>query len=275
MNKKIIILFALFISLNQASFAGIFSITEKQEIKVGQDASKQVDKTNPILKDDEINDYISNLGEKLVGYSDRENLKYRFKIINTKDINAFALPGGYVYIYRGLIESADNESELVGVIAHEIGHIDRRHSVKQIEKAKKAQTGFLVAGIAMSIAGFGGTNTVLNGAELVTQGVFLKFSRDMEREADQTATELMYSAGWDPKGMVTFFEKLAKKGNSAITFLSTHPSPQERKENVDNLIDELVDGKKKLKKDSDEFHRIKAELAEIPLPKKKIVSPYR
>ncbi|MDJ0625682.1 MAG: M48 family metallopeptidase [Candidatus Caenarcaniphilales bacterium] len=249
----------LFSQFSLSALAGLFRMTERQEIMVGAQAATQVEKTQPILRDKTVTDYVSKLGRKLVVHSYRADIPYRFRVVNSKQVNAFALPGGFIYINRGLIEESETENELVGVIAHEIGHVAGRHGVTQVARAQKAN---LALGVSRLLLGrVRGGSTIFNGARLVTQGTFLKFSRDHERDADRRGAYMMHAAGWNAEGMVSFFDKLSKSGSSrAAAFLSTHPSPSERRDNVSDLI-ALWHGDGRI--NSQEFKNIKARLRKI------------
>ncbi len=243
------------------AFADIFRLSQSDEIKVGTQAASQVERSQPVLPDSVSQDYIIKLGRNLVARSSRSDIPYRFRIIDSREVNAFALPGGFIYINRGLIEQADNESELVGVVAHEIAHVTERHSVEQLARAQKANLALIGAGLLLSRAR--GGRLLFDGARLATNGVFLKFSRDAEREADRVGAQLMYNAGWNPTGMVSFFDKLAQKGARGSAFFSTHPQPQERRANISDLI---ASWGKNGKVDSPEFKSIKKRLLNGPPP---------
>ncbi len=252
---------------------GLFGLTEDQEIELGQEASAQVEQKEPVLSDPVVTDYVDRLGQSLVKKCGRNQIAYHFKVIDTADINAFALPGGYIYVNRGLLEAASNESELAGVLGHEIGHVVARHSVEQI---KKLQIAGLGAGILGAILGNGRAGQIGNIAtQLVATGVFLKYSREAEREADRLGARNVYDAGWDPRGMVTFFDKLAamRQGETSKveTFFSSHPDPQERAQNVDDLIASFG-SLRGLRIDTRDFHSMQQRLASLPPPPAKVAA---
>jgi predicted Zn-dependent protease len=245
-------LFVVFAAQISLSAMAIFRITEQQEIAVGRDAANQVVKQSKLNTNKDVNAYITRVGNKLAQNSTRTNIAYNFRVIESSQINAFALPGGFIFIYSGLIKSADTENEFIGVLAHEVGHVAGHHSVQQIARAQKANLALGAAGLLLGGMKHGAT--LFNGAKLATQGVFLKFSRDHEREADRLGAQMMYNAGWNPNGMVDFFDDLAKKGNSGVSFFSTHPSPAERRSNISDLI---ASWGNKGTVDSPEFQKIK------------------
>jgi hypothetical protein len=191
-------------------------------------------------------------------------------VVNTKEINAFALPGGFIYMNRGLIDAAANESEIAGVLGHEINHVVGRHSTNQMSKQLLLMGIVLGAGIGVGakserwgqiIAGLGGMGVVLTS---------LKFSRDHERQADRLGLATMYGSGYDPYGMVSFFTKLnnvsKEKGSSAMTFMSTHPLPAERVRNMEAEIRTLPPAEMALTKTTRSFDLVKERMAGLPMP---------
>ena len=205
--------------------------------------------------------YIDQLGQHLASYSQRRNITYHFKVVNTEDVNAFAVPGGYLYVNIGLIRTAENESELAGVIGHEIGHVVGKHGVKQMTR----QLG--LAAMAQLALGEDQSKLKQMVANLATNGVLTKYSRDAEREADIYAVQEMYDAGIDPEGMATFFEKLRRlqksKPSKFQQMFATHPPTTERVTAVRSQIARLP-RKSNLKKDSQRFHQIKKRLPPPP-----------
>ncbi len=245
--------------LTLPSHAGLFAVSQEQELSMGRQASVNIEKQQKIYSDPATNSYINKIGQKLVKASGRSDIPYSFKVVQNKEINAFALPGGYIYVHTGLIKAASSENELAGVIAHEVAHVAARHSAEQIEKANKANLGLSLLGFALSASRIRGGGTLMNGAQFVTGGFFNKFSRDAEREADRLGASYLKTAGWNASGMVSFFEKLSKQKNSSnsIVFFSSHPSSAERVENIGDLI---ADWGKTGVVDTPEFQKIKKSL---------------
>lgn len=160
-----------------------------------------------LLDDEEVSGYVVRLGGALAAVSGRPELTYTFKVVDSPEINAFALPGGFIYVHHGLIEAAGDESELAGVLDHEIGHVVARHGVDQMRRAQIANVGLGLLGTLLGTdraADVGGL-----AADLVAGGTFMKFSRDAEREADQLGVRNIADADHAPRGMITVFEKLA------------------------------------------------------------------
>src|SRR5215831_13455259 len=265
-TRCLVLVFALLGVASPAS-AQLFGISEEQEIELGREAAKKVESDSPILRNDEITSYVNRVGQTLVPYSHRKNIKYAFKVVNSSEVNAFALPGGFIYVNRGLLEAAQNESEIAGVLGHEISHVVARHSADQMKKAGMAN--LALGGLAAVLGGQGGTLAGITkvGAELGTNAAFMKFSRDDEREADKLGAQNVYDAGYDPRGMVTFFEKLEQlrktEPSKLETFFSTHPNPAERVANVSQEI-QSFSRKQDLKVNDPRFADLKRRLSELP-----------
>ncbi len=247
---------------------GLNFFSQNQEIEMGRSYSSQLNGDLVLVDDPEITQYVERVGLRLVDVSLRRDLEYRFFVVNTKEINAFALPGGFVYVNRGLIETTDNESELAGVIGHEIGHVAGKHSLKQLSK-KLLLAGITIgAGLAVGAKSkkWGQIVSIAGGV-----GVFfaaLKYSRDDEREADWLGLTELHKAGYNPWGMVSFFEKLESKskGSGLPAFLSTHPLPRERKANMRQQIADLNVGEPRAIESSLEFERCRTRLAALWSP---------
>ncbi len=242
-------------------------LTDAEEIELGRLAAQEIEQELDLLTDELVVAYIADLGEALARHSGRSDLTYRFTVVDTAEINAFALPGGFIYVNRGLIDAADTEMELVGVLGHEIGHVVARHGAEQAQRASITNLGLRVLD---SILGRG-TGGRIGGlaARMVTAGTFLKFSRDAEREADRLGAENVAAEGHDPRGMITFFEKLEARrdgqGSGVERFFASHPSPAERVSNIQDLVGTLAEGRQ-LIGDSARFRGIRERLAELPPP---------
>jgi hypothetical protein len=244
--------------------------TPQQDIDLGKRAAADAARQLPLCNAPRVDSYLTELGLRLVAKLPTGGVQYPFEFhcVNDKAINAFALPGGYVFINRGAIEVADNEAQLAGVMAHEISHVALRHGTNQATKAQVAE-GFL--GIAGGI--FGGSA----GGALLTQlgaftagGVLLRYSRTAESQADVMGTQVLYDSGYDPRAMAQFFEKLEAetKGKNPPEFFSDHPNPEHRVERVDEEIDKLGGVPPNPKRNSQEFEAIKREVLALPVVKK-------
>src|SRR5262245_13099210 len=211
------------------------------DISEGKKFASQVTQQAQMCNAPKVDDYLTQLGKRLVSHLDTHGVDYpwEFHCVNDKSINAFALPGGYVFINRGAIEAADNESQLAGVMAHELSHVALRHGTAQASKASFAQG---LTGIVGSIFG-GSTGGALaaQGLSLGAASVLLKYSRSAETQADVMGTQALYDSGYDPRGMSQFFEKLQQesKGKNPPEFFSDHPNPDRRLERVDTEIEKL------------------------------------
>jgi len=241
-------------------------ISQQQEVQMGQEYAQQINAQLPIVQDPEINRYINVLGDSIARLTNRRDLDWQFFIVDSKEVNAFAVPGGFVYVNRGLIERADQMDELAGVLGHEIGHVVRRHTVKQMEKAQGANVGVTLACVLTSIC-----NSQVAGAAINVVGgaVFARFSRQDEAQADQEGFDNVVRAGVSPVGMVTMFRKLleerkARPGAVESMFL-THPLEEDRIQAVQALINQIPPARlASLGTDSRNFHSFKSRIQSLP-----------
>jgi hypothetical protein len=211
----------------------IFSVED--DIKFGRQAAAEVENKMPMVNDPLVQEWISGLGRRLVAQTSMPNLPWRFRVTNSNEVNAFALPGGFVYVNRGLLEITETESEVAGVLGHEISHVVLRHGTSQLSKALFAQFPLAVLG---SLGGIGRIVSQIGGAGISV--AFLKFSRDAEKDADILGTQIMVRAGYDPRGMVRLFEKLNRiSGGRRPQFLSDHPNPENRIKRIEQEISML------------------------------------
>jgi predicted Zn-dependent protease len=223
---------ALLLGLMSASAAGAISLVSvEQEIAIGREAQVEAKKKTPQLRDASITRYVEHVGRQLAAQAGGPDYPYTFTVADKADLNAFALPGGPVWVHRGILEAAQTEAQLAGVMAHEIAHVAERHTAEQLTRATVANGLLGLLGAVLDGRGRGEAATRI-GAGVATQMMFLKFSRDHEREADRVGAEIVRRAGWDPQGMVEFFELLdaqqRRSPSSVATFLSTHPNPKSR-----------------------------------------------
>ena len=252
---------------------GINSFSPQQDIELGRRAASEVEQVAQLCNAPKVDVYLTKLGMQLVEQLNTGGVKYpwEFHCVNDKAINAFALPGGFVFINRGAIEAADYEAELAGVMAHELSHVALRHGTNQATKAQYAQLGTGILGIAGGI--FGGTaGAAAAGVGQIAAGsVLLKYSRGAETQADVMGTQVLYDAGYDPRAMAAFFEKLGAEsaGKNPPEFFSDHPNPDHRIDRVDQEVEKLGGVQEGAKRDSPEFKAIKKELAALPAPVKK------
>ena len=241
-------------------------ISQQQEVQMGQEYAQQINAQLPIVQDPELNRYINVLGDSIARLTSRKDLDWHFFIVDAKEVNAFAVPGGFVYVNRGLIERADQMDELAGVLGHEIGHVVRRHTVKQMEKAQGANIGVTLACVLTSIC-----NSQAAGAAINIAGgaVFARFSRQDEAEADAEGFKNTVRAGISPAGMVTMFQKLLDERNSrpgaVESWFLTHPLEEDRIRAVQALINTVPPAQlAQLGTDTRNFHAFKSRLQSLP-----------
>jgi len=258
--KRILIGVALASSLTACG------ISQQQEVQMGVEYAQQINAQLPIVQDPELNRYINVLGDSIARLTSRSDLDWHFFIVDAKDVNAFAVPGGFVYVNRGLIERADQMDELAGVLGHEIGHVLRRHTVKQMEKAQGANVGVTLACILTSVC-----NSQIAGAAINLAGgaVFARFSRQDEAEADNEGFNNVVRAGISPVGMVTMFQKLIAERKTrpagVEAWFITHPLEEDRIAAIQARINQLPRGQlASLGTDTRNFHTFKARLQSLP-----------
>jgi hypothetical protein len=213
---------------------GFNLFTPAQDVELGRASAAEVDRQIPLVHDPQIERYVSSIGQRLAAVAPGEKYPYQFHVTNLSDVNAFALPGGFMYVNRGLIELVATEGQLAGVMAHEMAHVALRHQTNQVSKAYLARAG---VGILGGI--FGGPNSLgimraLGGLGL--NALFLKFSRTAESQADLVGAQMMSRAGYDPREMADMFELLRRQAGRdpgrLQTFLSDHPAPVDREARV-------------------------------------------
>jgi hypothetical protein len=240
------------------------------DVQLGKQNALLIEKRMPLCNDPKIDEYLTKLGMRLVSKLPTRGVQYpwEFHCVNDKSINAFALPGGFVFVNRGAIEVADSEAQLAAVMAHELSHVALRHGTAQASKAQLAQG---AAGIFGGLFGGSTGGAVLTeGVALGAGGLLLRYSRGAETQADVMGTQVLYDTGYDPRAMAQFFEKLEgeTKGKNPPQFLSDHPNPDHRVERVDEEIDKLGGPPVNAKRDSAEFEAIKRDVLALPVVKK-------
>jgi len=241
-------------------------ISQQQEVQMGQQYVQQINAQLPIIQDPELNRYINVLGDSIARLTSRKDLDWQFFIVDAQEVNAFAVPGGFVYVNRGLIQRADQMDELAGVLGHEIGHVVRRHTVKQMEKAQGANIGVTLACVLTSIC-----NSQAAGAAINIAGgaVFAKFSRQDEAEADAEGVKNTVRAGISPVGMVTMFRKLLEerktRPGAVESWFLTHPLEEDRITAVQSMINAIPPNQlAQLGTDTRNFHAFKTRIQSLP-----------
>jgi hypothetical protein len=242
----------------------------QQDIELGKRAAGDAEKQLPLCNAPRVDAYLTELGMRLAQKLPTGGVRYPFEFhcVNDKAINAFALPGGYVFVNRGAIEAADTEAQLAGVLAHELSHVALRHGTNQATKAMVAQTGLGIFGAVFGDTTGGALLTTLGS--FTAGGVLLRYSRTAESQADVMGTQVLYDSSYDPRALAQFFEKLDSetKGKIPAEFFSDHPNPEHRVERVDEEIDRLGGVRPGPKRDSAEFEAIKREVLALPVLKK-------
>jgi hypothetical protein len=243
-------------------FIASMSGSIEKEVNFGRELAAEVDRQAKFIEDPVITEYVNRVGQNVVLHSDAK-IPFTIKVIDSDEVNAFALPGGFFYVNKGLLLAADNEAEIAGVMAHEIAHVAARHAMENIAKAN------LYQGLAMAGSIFlGGIPGLIyqNTAGLGLAALFSKFSRSAETEADRLGTQYLYAAGYDPNAMATMFEKLASKNKKKPGFLAktfaSHPQSAERLQASQVLVGRFPEREEYVLSTS-EFQRVKGRLLRL------------
>ncbi len=238
---------------------GVNFYSIEREISLGHDLARQVEESSKLVTDPKIIEYVNRIGQNLVRNSD-SRVPFTIKVVDSDEVNAFALPGGFFYVDSGLIMAADTEAELAAVMAHEIAHVAARHATKNMTK----QQIWNMASIPLMFIGGPAAYAIAEVASIAVPMGFLKFSRDAEREADMLGLQYDYAAGYDPQAFVQFFEKLKaeekKKHSTIAKMFSTHPMNSERIAAAQNEIREYLPDRDSYVVNTSEFDAMKARL---------------
>jgi predicted Zn-dependent protease len=254
---------------NRSVGKGVNFYSLEHEIALGKSLAQEVERSSKLIDDPVITEYVNRVGQNLVRNSDAQ-VPFTIKVIDSDEVNAFALPGGFFYVNTGLILRAQEESELAGVMAHEISHVTARHGTKQATKADIMQIGAMAAMIFVPYgwAGYG----IYQGMNLAIPLTFLKFSRDAEREADFLGIQYMYKAGYDPNSYVTFFERIQadekRRPGTIPKMFSTHPPTPDRISAAQKEIARILPEKDEYIVTTSEFDSVKARLRNVMFARK-------
>ncbi len=248
-------------NINSGIIAKMSGSTEK-EVRMGREAAAEVDRQAKFVDDPIITEYVNRVGQNIVLHSDAK-VPFTIKVIDSDEVNAFALPGGFFYVNKGLLLAADNEAELAGVMAHEIAHVAARHAVENQTKASLLE--YAALGGSIFLGGIPGL-IYQNTAGIGLLGIFMKFSRGAEEEADKLGVQYMYAAGYDPGAMATMFEKLEAKNKKKPGFISrafaSHPAPPDRRASSLALAARFPEHEEYVISSS-EFQRVKSRLLRL------------
>ncbi|GAC1664999.1 MAG: hypothetical protein NVS9B4_20620 [Candidatus Acidiferrum sp.] len=248
---------------------GVNFYSLEKEIALGKSLAQEVERSSKLIDDPVIVEYVNRVGQNLVRNSDAR-VPFTIKVIDSDEVNAFALPGGFFYVNSGLILRAQEESELAGVMAHEISHVTARHGTKQATKGELMQ----LATIPLILLGPGGWAGygLYEGLNLAIPISYLKFSRDSEREADYLGLQYMYKAGYDPNAYITFFERIQgdekRRPGTIPKVFSSHPPTPERIENSQKEIARILPAKAEYVVTTSEFDQVKARLRNVMFSRK-------
>lgn len=248
-------------NINKGVIAKMSGSTEK-EVRLGRELAAEVDRQAKFVDDPVITEYVNRVGQNIVLHSDAK-IPFTIRVIDSDEVNAFALPGGFFYVNKGLILVADNEAEVAGVMAHEIAHVCARHAVENQTKASLLE--YLAMGTSIFLGGIPGM-VFQNTAGLGMLGIFMKFSRSAEEEADKLGVQYMYAAGYDPSAMATMFEKLEAKNKKKPGLISrafaSHPAPPDRRASALALAARFPEHEEYVISTS-EFQRVKGKLLRL------------
>jgi len=241
----------------------------QDDIKLGLAAAAEAEKQLVLIQNPDANSYITSLGNSLVAKAPNDNrFPFTFKIVDDKSINAFALPGGPIYVNRGAIEAADNEAQIAGVIGHEAGHVLLRHGMAQAKKAQLTQG--IIGGLGILFGNSTAGQIAGAAGAFAGSSILLRYSRDAESQADLMGTQILFDTGYDPTAMAVFFDKMARdhKGSKAEQFFSNHPIPANRVKKVNDEIMRIGAVPPNPRTDTAAFQRVKKLLLALPDPPK-------
>jgi hypothetical protein len=244
--------------------------TPAQDVEMGQKAAAEARRTLPLMRDDAVTSFVENIGHRLVDaippHLRHPEFQYTFEVVNVKEINAFALPGGPMFVNRGMIEAARTDGEVAGVMAHELSHVLLRHGTAQASKASKYEVGQVAGAVLGAIIGGGWGQVISQGTQFGLGTAFLRFGREFEQQADLEGAQIMATAGYDPVDMANIFKTIQKQGGSGgPQWLSDHPDPGNRSAYIEQEARSLH--VRNPIRNTPEFARVQAHLKQLsPAP---------
>ncbi len=245
--------------------SGYNMFSPEQDVEIGRQSSAQADSQLPLVRNSTVNNYVSSIGRKLAVHAPGPKFNYQFKVIDASDINAFALPGGFIYLNRGIIESAKNDGEVAGVLAHEIAHSALRHGTQNATKAQMTQAGVGILGAILGGKVSQGTGQIINvlgGFGL--NALFMKYSREAESQADVIGTQILTRAGYNAGDQANFFRTLEKTDSrKKANFMQSHPAPPQRIQNIEKEA-RLLGVTPRAGQATAEFSRVQSALRSMP-----------
>jgi predicted Zn-dependent protease len=241
-------------------------MSDDQEVQIGRENAAQVNAQLPLVRDPAVTGYVQQLGTAIARTTSRAELDWRFYVVDSREVNAFALPGGFVYVNRGLIERAERLDELAGALGHEIGHVVRRHSVQQMEKANGAN---VALGVTCTLTRLCNSDVARAAIQVGGAALFAKYSRADEAEADSEAVLNVVQAGIDPSGIPALFERLIEERRTAPlrieAFFASHPLEEDRIQATEREIDALDPAQLQgLRRDDPSYRAFRAAVAALP-----------
>ena len=257
------------VTLLVAGCASAGAVSTQQEVQLGAQEAQQVDAQLPMLNDAQIDQYVNTLGNEIASRTSRSDLQWHFAVVNTSDVNAFALPGGYIYVNRGVLERASNASELAGVLGHEIEHVVRRHSVKQMAQMQNANIGVALGCALARVCDSPAAQAAVNVAG---GAYFAKNSRADEVQADEGGFQNVVRAGLNPTGMLTIYQKLLQEeqskggGSGGVSaWFTDHPGTQDRIADIQRMLGQVPQSQlSSLTTDTPAYDRIHQRVLALP-----------
>lgn len=244
-------------------------VSLREEVRMGERYDRQIEAELPVVRDVALNAYLAELGDALARPADRRDLDWHFRLVNSAEVNAFALPGGYVYVTRGLVQRTANLSQLAGVLGHEIAHVTRRHAVRQLEAAQRANVGVSLVCVLTAVCT---SEAAQLGIQIGGAAVFARYSREDEAEADADAIPIVMRAGISPRGIPELFATLLaerrERPSAAAAWFATHPSEEARLARAEQAIAALPPATvAALTRDTPAYRRFQAAVRALPAPR--------